>query len=295
MYIVGIIPVGWIVCCHAQVKMASLSAGLFIPAVWIFVPYNCCLADRNKATRYVCCRWGTKGLLAIHGSRITSALNLFLKWLIGSFTIPATYSYARALPRRIIIFIRAEMEDLRGWQEHQFGWTRPDIMRRSPVHGMPRRWARTTKSKRASIRQQLCSRIDRRWVVQSRYVCSWFDQHVCRSQIGVDTRYEREEKDPPRPAQAVDRRRHDPRESTPLYYYRCREWEGEASTCHRFYYLCPVTRYLWDWLDLQGVFLIPEDFASKRLLNLPCLVHSENQKVFKILCHIEFFSTCMKH
>ena len=27
----------------------------------------------------------------------------------------------------------------------------------------------------------------------------------------------------------------------------------------------------------------------------PCLVHPENQKVFKILCHIEFFGTCMKH
>ena len=27
----------------------------------------------------------------------------------------------------------------------------------------------------------------------------------------------------------------------------------------------------------------------------PCLVHLKNQKVFKILCHIEFFGTYMKH
>jgi len=27
----------------------------------------------------------------------------------------------------------------------------------------------------------------------------------------------------------------------------------------------------------------------------PCLVHPKNQKVFKILCHIESCGTCMKH
>ena len=27
----------------------------------------------------------------------------------------------------------------------------------------------------------------------------------------------------------------------------------------------------------------------------PCLVHPENQKVFKILCHIESCGTCMKY
>ena len=27
----------------------------------------------------------------------------------------------------------------------------------------------------------------------------------------------------------------------------------------------------------------------------PCLVHPKNQKIFKILRHIESYSTCMKH
>jgi hypothetical protein len=30
-------------------------------------------------------------------------------------------------------------------------------------------------------------------------------------------------------------------------------------------------------------------------IHRPCLIHPKNQKVFKILCHIESFNICMKH
>jgi len=64
--------------------------------------------------------------------------------------------------------------------------------------------------------------------------------------------------------------------------------------------LCKVDRRLSTWqsalLNHQGrLTLVNSRSMAWSITSGPCLVHSENQKIFKILRHIESCGTCMKH
>jgi hypothetical protein len=51
----------------------------------------------------------------------------------------------------------------------------------------------------------------------------------------------------------------------------------------------------WQWRKMKEENPMPGVFGKDWEIRPCLLVHSENQKIFKILCHIESFDTCMKH
>ena len=78
------------------------------------------------------------------------------------------------------------MNKLWAWQEHQLAG-RPGM--RSPVIAPP-----SEPAHRSAQASDSTSAVELTGDQYRQHVCSWFDQHACRSQIGADRGYERGER-----------------------------------------------------------------------------------------------------